>query len=140
MGSTGGTFYALNELTGATLWSVTLAGPVTAAANIASAYVSVGDGAGHVSSLSVSDGTLKGALSIGHPVTGLVSTLGINIASTANGRLVLRRAPTGAVETWIYGGATSSYVAPGVILNGEFLVAAGNGQLQAFAIPGRSLY
>jgi outer membrane protein assembly factor BamB len=140
VGSTGGTFYALNELTGATLWSVTLAGPVTAAANIASAYVSVGDGAGHVSSLSVSDGTLKGALSIGHPVTGLVSTLGINIASTANGRLVLRRAPTGAVETWIYGGATSSYVAPGVILNGEFLVAAGNGQLQAFAIPGRSLY
>jgi hypothetical protein len=73
-------------------------------------------------------------------VAGLTSTIGISVANTTNGQLVLSRAPFGEVETWKFSGATKSYAASGVILNGEYFIAGTNGQLESFAIPGRPLY
>ena len=140
VGSTTGTFYALNEKTGATAWSAVTSGPITAAANIASSYVVVGSQGGDVSSYNLASGVLVGTEPVGSPVTSVVSTIGISVAGTSTGALALNRQPTGAVEAWKYRGASPSYPAPGVLLNGEFFVAGSNGEFQAFAIPGHTLY
>jgi outer membrane protein assembly factor BamB len=140
VGSTTGTFYALKETTGATDWSAVTSGPITAAANIATTYVVVGSQGGDVNSYNMGSGALTGTEPVGSPVTGVVSTIGISVAGTSTGRLALNREPTGEVKTWEYTGASPSYPAPGVLLNGEFFVAGSNGELQAFAIPGRPLF
>ncbi len=140
VGSTTGTFYALNETKGVTDWSAVTSGPITAAANIATTYVVVGSQGGDVYSYNAASGALTGTEPVGAPVTSVVSTIGISVAGTSTGLLALNRQPTGAVEAWKYNGASPSYPAPGVLLNGEFFVAGSNGKLQAFAIPGHTLY
>jgi outer membrane protein assembly factor BamB len=139
IGSTSGQFFALREPTGATVWTAASSGPITAAANLAASYVVVGSQGGSVSSYDLATGAVLGTEPIGSPVTSIVSTIGITVAGTSHGQLALNRQPTGAVEAWKYSGAAPSYPAPGVLINGEYLVAGSNGQLQAFAIPGNPL-
>jgi outer membrane protein assembly factor BamB len=140
VGSTSGTFFALDETTGAVVWSATTQGPITAAANIGPSYVVVGSGDGNVYSYNLATGAVMATEMVGSPVTGLVSTIGITVASSSDGQLTMNRTPFGSHLAWVYNATTTSYPASGVILNGEFLVAGINGQLQAFAIPGRPLF
>jgi outer membrane protein assembly factor BamB len=140
VGSTGGEVLGLAEGTGTTIWTATTGGPVTAAVTIAPTYVTVGSMDGDVYTYGLTTGALMATLPIGQAVDGLTSTIGISIANTANGELVLSRAPFGEVETWKFGGASPSYAASGVILNGEYFIAGTNGQFEAFTVPGRPLF
>ena len=140
VGSTSGEVLALAESTGATIWTAVTGGAVTAAVTIAPNYVTVGSGDGDVYTYRLTTGAHLGTLVIGHAVDGLTSTIGISIANTASGQLVLNRAPLGEVETWKFSGAANSYAASGVVLNGEYFIAGTNGQLEAFTVPGRPLY
>jgi PQQ-like domain len=128
------------ESNGAPIWTATTGGPVTAAVTIARSYVTVGSGDGNVYAYGLTTGSLLSTLAIGQPIDGLTSTIGISIANTASGQVVLSRAPYGEVETWKFSGAAKSYAASGVVLNGEYFIAGANGQLEAFTVPGRPLF
>jgi outer membrane protein assembly factor BamB len=130
-----------NETTGAVVWTYTTKAPVTSRGSLytdnrsASSYL-VGDNAGNVYFLNISNGALIRLIAgSGSPVTGTTAPFGFAIVSFANGYVLADK--FNDELTWTYQGTASE--SPATTLNGVVYLGGQDGAVRAFTVPGTQI-
>jgi outer membrane protein assembly factor BamB len=139
VGSGDGNVYELNEQTGAQGWTFNAGSPVTAGGSVmvfnGTTYV-VGAQSGGVFFLSVVNGRLSKSFTAPSAVTGVSSSPGFALVTTAGGQANAYKYTGGA--SWQYQ-APAGFDSAGTIVNGIVYLGGLDQTVRAFTIPGRPI-
>lgn len=137
--SSNGSLFALAETTGNTDWSVSTGSAISAAPILGyGSLITVGTAAGNVSYYRSSGAHFNTQTQFGKPITGLTYSGSELLLTSSSGELALIQGDTYLKITWHFQ-ASTGFVSPGVILNGDVFVLGEGGLLRAFTTPGRSV-
>jgi outer membrane protein assembly factor BamB len=138
LGTQAGGVYSLAVKTGATTW-VAQVGSEVSAISAEGSQILAGAADGSILYLKESSGAVVYRIALGQPVVGIAGATNFS-CSLGSGGQVLGSKPTSTdPKAWLTTQGTSLVAAP-VVVNGEVLVAGGDGTLVVYTVPGVSAY
>jgi outer membrane protein assembly factor BamB len=135
IGSLNGTLYALHDATGTEVWAYNTSGPITAAVCADSNQLIVGSGDGTIHYLNPSSGAPTYTIVVGQPVAGVAGATGFVVSVGQDGKVLGSKPEATNPDAWTTIQGTSITAQPTVV-NGEVIVASGNGTVSVYTPPG----
>ena len=147
IGSGNGVEYSLKESTGATQWQVNTGAAVTASAALYANAVNgsgtgalnqivVGNSAGRVLYLSLSNGTANRDYTETSGIVGISDATGWAVINTAGGQVIRYKFAT--QKSWVYQ-ASAGFTTSPVVVNGVVYLAGQDQTVSAWTIPGQQI-
>jgi outer membrane protein assembly factor BamB len=147
IGSGNGVEYSLKESTGATQWQVNTGAAVTASAALYANAVNgsgtgalnqivVGNSAGRVLYLSLSNGTANRDYTETSGIVGISDATGWAVINTAGGQVIGYKFAT--QKSWVYQ-ASAGFTTSPVVVNGVVYLAGQDQTVSAWTIPGQQI-
>ena len=139
VGSLNGTLYALNEQTGAREWTYAAGGPISASVADDADQLIVGAGDGVIHYLDPATGKPNYAITVGQPVVGVAGSANFVATLGSRGDVLGSKPAATNPRAWVTTQGTALNSQPTVV-NGEVVVAAEDGMVAVYTVPGSSAY